>query len=664
MDSESETAAWLASLSPADRAYLAWQQRWAETARPSQIPPEEGWTEFGALAGRGYGKTRVGAEWLARVAYEDPLALPRCVVAPTQSDVKFTCFEGESGLLAVVPPECVANYNRSDLVLTLTNGAMIRGFSAEKADRLRGPQHADAWCFSGDTQIATLAGSLAIANIRVGDYVLTRKGPRRVLANSRRHAAVGLVRFSTGAELLGTADHPVYTTRGWTRLDQLREGDTVCALYASGISTSAVSGAARASNANDGRLDLSAGSARRLSPTTTASPSAIASSVGRPSAAVPVTYAASVASIWRPEGERDVFCLKVEDAPEYFANGILVHNCDELAAWGKDAEDTWDMLMFGMRLGEKPRVLWTTTPKPNEIVRRLTIPQEGRIIVRGSTFDNRDNLPDSFFKQLEQYEGTKIGRQELYGELIDPEEAGIVQRSQMRLWPATRNLPKFIFIVLSLDTAFTEQTLDKKGDPDYSACTVWGVFEHEGLRHMMLLDSWHERLGMPDLVSKVKRELNVAYGGDEDTALIKPMFGAAKPTTSGRKVDLCLIEDKGSGISLRQMLEVEGIHAFAYNPGRADKLARLHAVSPVFARKRIWLPESAKLPGKPRTWAEPMIAQLCSFAGSGSIKHDDYVDSVTQAIRVCIDKGLLSVVKPALTQPAQPRKASTNPYAA
>ena len=99
--------------------------------------------------------------------------------------------------------------------------------------------------------------------------------------------------------------------------------------------------------------------------------------------------------------------------------------------------------------------------------------------------------------------------------------------------------------------------------------------------------------------------------------------------------------------------------------GRADKLARLHAVSPVFARNRVWLPESAKLPGKPRTWAEPMIEQLCSFAGSGSIKHDDYVDSVTQAVRVALDKGLLSVVKRAdATQPAPPRKAPSNPYAA
>lgn len=479
----------LAGLKPDDLAFLAWQTRWAATARPEQLPPETDWTEFGALAGRGFGKTRVGAEWLGRVAYEDKAALPRCVVAPTQSDVRFTCFEGESGLMSVIPPECVDNYNRTDLILTLTNGATIRGFSAEKADRLRGPQHADAWC-------------------------------------------------------------------------------------------------------------------------------------------------------------------------------------DELAAWGKDAEETWDMLAFGLRLGPRPRALWTTTPKPVPIVRKLTAPQEGRIIVRGSTFDNKANLPKSFFKALEVYEGTKIGRQELYGEMIDPEEAGVIRRSWFRLWPAKTPLPRFDWIIMSLDTAFTEKTLDKKGDPDPTACSVWGVFNHEKRANIMLLDCWEDHLGMPELIRRVKRELNTPYGDDEDQALIKPMFGSSKPMTSGRKPDILLIEDKGSGISLRQMLSEAGVEAYAYNPGRADKLSRLHIVSPIFAQKRVWLPESDKFPGKPRTWADPLVTQLCSFTGEGSIKHDDHVDACTQAMRLCLDKGLLSLVsdvkaqrQAAEDQARRNSKPRINPYA-
>lgn len=469
--------------------YLDWQRRWLETARLNQIVPETSWTEAGFLAGRGFGKTRVGAEWMARAVYEDPSGLPSCVIAPTYGDVRFTCFEGESGLLSVIPPELVVKYDKSDvLMITMRNCAggtsTIRGFTAEKPERLRGPQHC----------------------------------------------------------------------RGWY---------------------------------------------------------------------------------------------------------------DELAAWQYDQE-TWDMAMFGMRLGPNPQILWTTTPKPKELIRELSKPKAGRIIVRGSTYDNKANLPDAFFKALEQYEGTTIGRQELYGELIDPEESGIVRRSDFRLWPAGKPLPPLDFIILSLDTAFTEATFDKrKGDPDSTACVVLGSFrDKDGGRHLIVLDCWSEQMGMPDLIRRVKRELQVSYGDDQDTAMIKPLVGSAKPITSGRKPDICLIEDKGSGISLRQMLDRDGITAYAYNPGNADKLTRLHMVSHIFNRKRVWLPESEKVAGRPRTWCEPMLAQLCAFTGPNSVKHDDFVDAMTQAVRLAVDKGLVTVLKDqkSATVLPPPRRAS-NPYA-
>ena len=190
-----------------------------------------------------------------------------------------------------------------------------------------------------------------------------------------------------------------------------------------------------------------------------------------------------------------------------------------------------------------------------------------------------------------------------HGVLIDPEEAGIVKRSHFQLWPADKPLPYFDWIVMSLDTAFTEKTIDKKTfDPDPTACGVWGVFTLKGKSYIMLLDSWEELLGMPDLIKRVKKELKVAYGMDEDIALVQPKVGGRKPITSGRKPDICVIEDKGSGISLRQMLAAEDIITYPYNPGNADKLARLHMVSHIFVQRRVFLPESPSLPGKPRSW--------------------------------------------------------------
>src|SRR5690606_5171121 len=86
----------------------------------------------------------------------------------------------------------------------------------------------------------------------------------------------------------------------------------------------------------------------------------------------------------------------------------------------------------------------------------------------------------TFFESLTKYEGTTIGRQELEGELLNPEEAGIVKRSQFRLWPLDKPIPQFDFILYSLDTAFTERAFDRKEvKADPTACSVWGLFHYE-----------------------------------------------------------------------------------------------------------------------------------------------------------------------------------------
>jgi len=326
------------------------------------------------------------------------------------------------------------------------------------------------------------------------------------------------------------------------------------------------------------------------------------------------------------------------------------------------------MAMMGLRLGPLPKVVWTTTPKPKDLVRKLVSEKIGRVITTGSTYENKDHLPKSFFEQLTQYEGTQLGRQELMGELIDAEEGGIIARNWFKLWPSAKALPSFDWIIMSLDTAFTEKTLNKRTyDADSSACTVWGVFWHNDKRQVLLLDCWAEQYGLPDLMKRVKKELTVAYGDDQDNALIKPLVGSVKMAASGRKPDVLLIEDKGSGISLRQMLDREGITAYAYNPGRADKLTRLHMVSHIFARGQVWLPESEHKAGRPKTWIEPVLEQICAFSGSGSTRHDDFVDSATQAVRLLVDKGLLEGRPPDKKgeRPAyRPYKPVVNPYAA
>jgi phage terminase large subunit-like protein len=122
---------------------------WPFTARPKQLPPAGDWTFWLLMAGRGFGKTLSGAQWVAERGREGRRRI--AVVAPTLGDARATCFEGETGLLAVLPQRALLGqsaslaWNKSLLELTLVNGTIFKGFSSEEPDRLRGPQHHYAW---------------------------------------------------------------------------------------------------------------------------------------------------------------------------------------------------------------------------------------------------------------------------------------------------------------------------------------------------------------------------------------------------------------------------------------------------------------------------------------------------------------------------------------
>ncbi|MEZ5334381.1 MAG: terminase family protein [Methanolobus sp.] len=118
---------------------------WKFWARPNQLSPAGDWQYWLVLAGRGYGKSRTGAEWI-RERVESGKARRIALVAPTAADARDTMVEGESGILSVCPPWNRPVYEPSKRRLTWPNGAIALLFSAEEPDRLRGPQHDTAWC--------------------------------------------------------------------------------------------------------------------------------------------------------------------------------------------------------------------------------------------------------------------------------------------------------------------------------------------------------------------------------------------------------------------------------------------------------------------------------------------------------------------------------------
>ena len=129
--------------------------------------------------------------------------------------------------------------------------------------------------------------------------------------------------------------------------------------------------------------------------------------------------------------------------------------CDELGSW--KYTETWDQMMLGLRLGEHPKVVVTTTPKPIPLIKDL-LKRKDTYTTTGSTFENKENLAEASLSQLkEKYEGTRLGRQELYAEVLEDVEGSLWSRDMIESSMVRYNekLPSFKRIVIAVDPAVT-----------------------------------------------------------------------------------------------------------------------------------------------------------------------------------------------------------------
>lgn len=127
-----------------DKEIAALSHDWKFWARPNQLPPEGRWTTWLLLAGRGFGKSRCGAEWVKQKAFENP-GCRIALVGETYRDVRKTMIEGESGILPISSPDFKPEYSPANGQITWPNGAMAFTYNATQPDQLRGPQHHFAW---------------------------------------------------------------------------------------------------------------------------------------------------------------------------------------------------------------------------------------------------------------------------------------------------------------------------------------------------------------------------------------------------------------------------------------------------------------------------------------------------------------------------------------
>lgn len=203
------------------------------------------------------------------------------------------------------------------------------------------------------------------------------------------------------------------------------------------------------------------------------------------------------------------------------------------------------------------------------------------------------------------------------------EEGAIIKREFWKIWTEA-DPPPCEYLIQSWDTAF-----EKTNRSDYSACTTWGVFykadkDGEEKPNIILLDAYKQRLEFPELKKKALE-----------------MWKEWNP-------DTLIVEKKAAGSPLIYELRKIGIPLSEYTPSKgSDKIARVNAVSDLFASGVVWCPETR--------WAEEVMEEMASFPNGDN---DDLVDSSSQALIRFRQGGFISIDSDEKDYPVQPRRVA------
>ena len=428
---ETQIQEFIASLSDKEAELLMYD--WRFWARANQILPDWAWRFALALCGRGFGKTRMGSEWVIERAKagKGPIIL----IGQTASDVRDVMVEnGPSSIIACSPPDFMPIYEPSKRRLTWPNGVTATTFSGDEPGQLRGPQ---SQCFVAGTKILMGDGSeKSVEDVSVGDTLLTRYGVSEVEAVRSYTTQVGMVRFSNGRTLVGTYDHPIYGENTWISMINLKKWQNVSTGYPHKMGTQLPTKTTNTTGSIGGfgsnllglflkimtyitrmRTGLTIGFQilnyslkkniglntllnKLIEFVKTAGLSLPAEnkkaqsvyvknasirerilnvkhletvrSVGRSFSQDLEHSVASVVSTWEDVGNETVYSLQVSNEQEYIANNIVVHNTawvDELPKFD-NPQEAFDQMSFGLRIGDA-RALITTTPTPHKLIKEL-----------------------------------------------------------------------------------------------------------------------------------------------------------------------------------------------------------------------------------------------------------------------------------------------------
>lgn len=305
-----------------------------------------------------------------------------------------------------------------------------------------------------------------------------------------------------------------------------------------------------------------------------------------------------------PSGEEEVFDIEVDRTENFIANGVVSHN----TRWAKR-----DLTGQILKNSEKEGV------------------NDWEVIEFPAILPSGAPLWPGFWKK-EELEAIKaeipVAKWEAqYQQNPTSEENAIIKREYWRTWHS-ETAPMCDYIIQSWDTAF-----EKSNRADYSACTTWGVFQHPDNSGVMktniiALDAFKARMEFPELKQKA---VDMYKEWDPDTLIV---------------------EKKAAGAPLIYELRQTGILLEEYTPGKgSDKIARVNAISDLFASGVVWCPDTR--------WADELMEELASFPNGD---HDDLVDSTSQALLRFRRGGFITIASDEPEEQRYFRRKSSNAF--
>lgn len=265
---------------------------------------------------------------------------------------------------------------------------------------------------------------------------------------------------------------------------------------------------------------------------------------------------------------------------------------DELAKY-RYARELWDMLQFTMRRGDDPRVLATTTPRPIPVLREI-MANPSTEITRGSTMENKDNLAEAFIAAVvDKYAGTRLGRQELDGEILDDVPGALWTRAMIDRTYCD-DLPEMVRVVVAIDPSGTNGADD--GDEVGIVVAGRGIdgrgYVIEDLTCKLSPDAW------------ARRAIEAYYRHKADRLVAERNFGGAMVQSVVRTAD--------RNVSFKEVTASRG------------KSARAEPIAALYEQGRV-----SHVRGLSDLEDQMTLMTMAGYAGEGS---PDRVDALVWAL--------------------------------